>query len=84
MRSIAIISGILENPQQTQQQFNEIVSTHRGMIKGRMGIPLEEYDIAMVSLSVIASLDQINTLTGQLGKLHGVTVKTAISKKQIP
>jgi putative iron-only hydrogenase system regulator len=48
-----------------------------------MGIPFEEEGIAIVSLTVIGDLNEINSLTGKLGNIHHISVKTAISKKEI-
>ena len=83
MKRIAVIGAILENPQQSQKEFNSIVSMYKGIVKGRMGIPFEEEEIAVVSLTIIAGIDEINSLTGKLGNLKNVTVKTAISEKII-
>ena len=82
MRRIAVISAILEEPKECQQEFNKVVSSFRGSIKGRMGIPFEE-GISVVTITVTGALDDINNLTGKLGKINGVTVKTAIAKKEI-
>jgi putative iron-only hydrogenase system regulator len=83
MKKIAMISAILEEPGMSQVEFNEVVSGFKGIIKGRMGIPFEEEGIAAVCLTVVGSLDEINSLTGKLGNLRYVSVKTAISKKEI-
>lgn len=82
MNKIAVISAILENPKECQVQFNEVVASFRGNTKGRMGIPLDE-EISVVSIVVTGSLDEINSLTGKIGNIKGVTVKTAIAKKEI-
>lgn len=79
---IAVISAILEDPSKCNNKFNEIVSSFRGSIKGRMGIPLEE-DTSVISIVVVGSLNEINSLTGKLGNIEGVTVKTAIGKKEV-
>ncbi|HHW70346.1 MAG TPA: iron-only hydrogenase system regulator [Clostridiales bacterium] len=83
MEKIAVISAILEDPSRTQQDFNNIVSSFKGIIKGRMGIPFVEEQIAVISLIVVGKLDEINSLTGKLGNLPNVMVKTAISKKEL-
>lgn len=80
MRRIAVISAILEEAEKCQKEFNEVVASFRGSIKGRMGIPFEE-GISVITITVIGELDEINSLTGKLGKVDGVMVKTAISKK---
>ncbi|CUP56790.1 iron-only hydrogenase system regulator [Clostridium baratii] len=82
MKKIAVISAILEYPQECQEEFNKVVSNFRGSVRGRMGIPFEE-GISVISLTVIGELNEINSLTGKLGNINGVTVKTAIAKKEI-
>jgi putative iron-only hydrogenase system regulator len=79
MKRIAVIGAVLENPKLNQQEFNDTVASFRGIIKGRMGIPFDEEEMAIVSLTVQGELDDINALTGKLGNISGVTVKTAIS-----
>lgn len=83
MKKIAVISAILEEPGIVQHEFNDVVSSFQGIVRGRMGIPFEEERMAIVSLTVIGDLNQINSLTGKLGNIPHVTVKTAISKREI-
>lgn len=83
VNKIAVISAILEEPGKTQQAFNDIVSSFKGIVRGRMGIPFEEEGIAVISLTVVGTLDEINSLTGKLGNIPYAMVKTAISKKEI-
>lgn len=82
MSKIAVISAILENPTECQEEFNKVVAAFRGSIRGRMGIPFEE-GISVISLTLTGNLDDINSLTGKLGNINGVTVKTAISKTEV-
>ncbi|MBD7912428.1 MULTISPECIES: TM1266 family iron-only hydrogenase system putative regulator [Clostridium] len=82
MSKIAVISAILEEPRDCQSKFNEIVADFRGSVRGRMGIPFEE-GISVISLTVTGDLDDINSLTGKLGNVKGVTVKTSIAKKEV-
>jgi putative iron-only hydrogenase system regulator len=79
MKRIAVIGAVLENPAQTQKQFNETVSAFKGIIKGRMGIPFDEEGVGIISITLLGELDDINALTGKLGNIAGVTVKTAVS-----
>ncbi len=66
-----------------QKEFNDVVTDYKGIVKGRMGIPFEEEGIAVISLTVAGELNEINSLTGKLGNISHVLVKTAISKKEI-
>ncbi|MFP3040290.1 iron-only hydrogenase system regulator [Treponema primitia] len=79
MRRIAVIGAILEKPRDSQKAFNDTVSLFKGIVKGRMGIPVAEEDLAVISITLQGDLDEINALTGKLGNLPGVTIKTAVS-----
>jgi putative iron-only hydrogenase system regulator len=79
MERIAVIGAILEKPQLSQKAFNETIAGYRKIIKGRMGIPFDEEDASVIALTVRGELDDINALTGKLGNLPHVTVKTAVS-----
>ncbi len=79
----AIISAVLERPYETQRPFNDIVSAHNDIIRGRMGIPFGNGTVALISLTVVAKLDRINSFTGKLGRIEGVTVKATIANENI-
>ena len=83
MRKVAIISAILEEPNLCQQKFNEVVSSFKGIIKGRMGIPCDNEGVSIICIAVVGHIDSINSLTGKLGNIPNVLVKTSISKKEL-
>lgn len=83
VKKIAVISAILEEPTIIQNQFNEVVASFQSIVRGRMGLPFNEEKMSVVSLTVVGDLNEINSLTGKLGNIPYVTVKTAISKKEI-
>jgi len=84
MRRVAHISAILEDPAACQQNFNDVVSIYNSLVKGRFGIPMPDEGIAVISLVIIGTVDEINSITGKLGNIENVTVKTSISKKELP
>lgn len=82
-KRIAVISAILEDPTKIQFDFNKLVSDYKNIIRGRMGIPFHEDNISVISIIVVGTLDEINSLTGKLGNLDNCIVKTSISKKEV-
>lgn len=80
-KKVAVIGAILETPEICQTDFNYIVSQYKSIIKGRMGIPFDGVNVSVIAITVCGTLDEINGLTGKLGNVNGVTVKTAFSKK---
>lgn len=82
-KKIAVISAILEESYEVQSRFNEIISEFRTIVKGRTGIPFDQYGISVVTIIIMGTVDEINSFTGKLGNLKHVSVKTSISKKTI-
>lgn len=75
---VAVIGIIVENPEATAR-LNEILHEYGSYIIGRMGIPYRHRGIHVISIAVDAPQDAISALTGKLGRLEGVTAKTAYS-----
>ncbi len=76
---VAVISIVVENPDSVGV-LNDLLHGCSDYIIGRMGIPYKEKNINIISVAIDAPQDVINTLTGSLGKLSGVTAKAAYSK----
>lgn len=76
---VAVISIIVENPDSVSR-LNELLHEYGEYIIGRMGIPYRAKSINIISVAVDAPQDKINSLTGSIGKLDGVSAKAAYSK----
>lgn len=77
---VAVISIIVEDSA-CVGEINAILHDAAGHIIGRMGIPYREKNISIISVVVDADLNDINQISGKLGRLPGATVKTAYSKQ---
>ncbi|HNX29350.1 MAG TPA: iron-only hydrogenase system regulator [Syntrophomonadaceae bacterium] len=74
------VVGIVIEDRQAVPQVNAILSEHAGMIIGRMGLPHQAKNIAIISLIVDGTTDEIGAMTGKLGNIKNVTVKSALAK----
>lgn len=75
---VAIMGIIVENTDSVAR-LNTLLHDYGDAIIGRMGIPYREKGIHIVSIAVDAPQDQISALSGKIGKLPGISVKTAYS-----
>lgn len=75
---IAVISIIVENPDSVDF-LNQILHEYRDIVIGRMGIPYREKGVHIISVAVDAPQDDINSLSGKIGKLDGVSAKATYS-----
>lgn len=73
-----ILIGI-EN-REAAPSVNTIISKHSDIVIGRLGLPRNE-GMSLINLVVEGTTDEIGSLTGQLGKLDGIEVKSAVLKK---
>ena len=76
---VAVISIVVEEPESVGK-LNDLLHQYSGYIIGRMGIPHKAKNISIISVAIDAPQDVINTLTGGIGKLDGITAKAAYSK----
>jgi len=79
-KRIGTITIIITNRASQSENVNKILSEFGDAIIGRMGIPYTPEALHIIALIVHASTDEIGALTGKLGKLAGVEVKSALTK----
>lgn len=79
-KRIAVL-GIIIDDLEMSYNVNEILHEYGDVIIGRMGIPYKNKNVSVISVVIDTDTDKISALTGKLGKLKGVNVKAAISKK---
>ena len=72
------MSIIVENDDSTKP-LNDMLHSYSGYIISRMGVPYQKRNIKIISVAIDAPQDIISTLSGKIGKLSGVSVKTAYS-----
>ena len=77
---IAVISIIVEQPD-VVETLNAILHEYGESIIGRMGIPYraKTKKVNIISIAIDAPQNTISTLAGKIGKLSGISVKTAYS-----
>lgn len=78
-KRIGVIGLVIENRAETAPAVNELLTQFGEMIVGRMGIPYRERGLSVISLIVDGDTDRIGALTGKLGSIRGVRVKTALT-----
>ena len=78
---VAVISIIIED-YENAEAVNQILHENGDYIIGRMGIPYREKNINIISVAVDAPMNVINNISGKIGKLSGVSAKTAYSNSK--
>ena len=77
---IDLIGIIIEN-NEISETVNAVLHESGGFIVGRMGLPYREKSLNVISVVVDAPNNIINSMTGKLGMLDGVSAKALYSNK---
>lgn len=75
---VAVMSIIVEK-NEAVEKLNAILHDYGEYIIGRMGIPYRQRSINIISIALDAPQNTVSALSGKIGKLEGVSVKTAFS-----
>lgn len=79
-KRIGVIGIVIEDTSQIEE-VNHLLHEYSHIIIGRMGIPYRERSLNVISVIVDGTNDDIGALSGKLGKIKGLSVKSALSKK---
>ena len=75
---VAVMSIIVETGGDVEP-INALLHEYSQYIIGRMGLPYRQKSINIISIAMDAPQNVISALSGKIGKLAGVSVKTAYS-----
>ena len=75
---IAVMSIIVED-RDASEKINRLLYEYGEYIIGRMGIPYRKRGVSIISVALDAPQNTIAALSGKVGSLPNVSVKTAYS-----
>jgi len=78
-RRIGVVGIVITDREKSARRVNEILSAYGEIIVGRMGIPYREKGLAVMALIVDGTTDAIGAMTGKLGAIAGVVVRSAVT-----
>ncbi len=82
-KRLGVVAIVVEDREKVSDEINKILSEHGKSIIGRMGIPSVEHDLSMISIIVEGTVDEIGAMTGKLGNLKGVNLKSALTSVEV-
>ena len=75
---VAVMSIIVENGEMVEK-LNAVLHDYGEYIIGRMGIPYRKRKANIIAIALDAPQNTISALSGKIGSLSGISVKTAYS-----
>ena len=80
METRVALIGIVVEYDNSVSELNKILHQYGKYIIGRMGIPYSKRNVSLISVVLDAPANVISALSGKLGMLNGVNIKTMYSK----
>lgn len=75
-KRLGIIGIFIKDRFKAAPDVNAILSGHSDIVVGRLGLPFRDRGVNVIGLIIEATTDQVGALTGKLGMLEGVQVKS--------
>ena len=73
---------LLISDRSRSREINEILSDFGDIILCRQGLPFHDRPVAVISLIVEGSVNQLNSICGRLGRIEGVQAKAVVTNSQ--
>jgi len=83
-KRLGTVSIIVERHMAPVDEINELLTQFGDEIIGRFGLPYRERGVNIITLVVDTSVERVSALTGKLGKLPGIQVRSLLSKSSTP
>lgn len=77
---LGVVGIIIERNRSVAEKVQTILSENADLILGRMGLPDKERGVYVISVIVRGTNEKISALTGKLGRLENVKVKSAVTE----
>ena len=71
---------VLVKDRTVAQLVNSVISQYADIVLARQGLPFRDSAVAVISLIVEGDTNQINALSGKLGKIENVESKAVVTK----
>ncbi len=76
---LGVVGIVIERDRSVAEKVQTLLSENADLIMGRMGIPDKERGVYVISVIVRGTNERISALTGKLGRLENVKVKSAVT-----
>lgn len=81
MKRLGFVGIIIDDREKSAGKVNEILSRHAEFIRVRTGLPNAKGNTSVITLVIDATTDELGILTGKLGNISGISVKSGLAKK---
>ncbi len=77
-KRIGVVALAIHDRQARAASVNSVISQYVDLVVGRMGVPYRERGLSIIALLVDGSTDALGAMTGKLGNIPGVKVRSVL------
>ncbi len=81
-KRLGFVGIIINNREQCSEKVNAVLSHYANLILVRTGLPNAKGNTSVIALVIDASTDELGVLTGKLGCIQGISVKSGLAKNK--
>lgn len=79
-RRLGVVGIVIERRLDAAPLVNQLLTEFGEIIVGRLGVPYRVAGVSVIALIVDGTTDEVGALTGRLGQIPGVVVKSAVTR----
>lgn len=80
-KRLGFVGIIVDDRKKCSEKVNQVISEHAELILARTGLPNAKGNTSVITLVIDATTDELGELTGKLGRIQGISVKSALAKQ---
>ncbi|MGM0622099.1 MAG: TM1266 family iron-only hydrogenase system putative regulator [Bacteroidota bacterium] len=80
-KRLGFVGIIIDNREKCSGIVNDVLSEHAELILARTGLPNAKGNTSVITLVIDATTDEVGVLTGKLGRINGISVKSGLAKR---
>jgi len=80
-KRLGFVGIIIDNREKCSGIVNDVLSEYAELIMARTGLPNAKGNTSVITLVIDSTTDELGVLTGKLGNIPGVSVKSGLAKK---
>ena len=80
LKRLGFVGIIIDDRKKCAGIVNDVLSQYSEIILARTGLPNAKGNTSIITLVIDASTDELGMLTGKLGNIQGISVKSGLAK----
>nr|MBD3620743.1 CopG family transcriptional regulator [Sunxiuqinia sp.] len=80
-KRLGFVGIIIDDRKKCSGVVNNVLSEHADLILARTGLPNAKGNTSVITLVIDATTDELGILTGMLGRIEGISVKSGLAKQ---